>query len=471
MTILLTKTNFIHFMDCPCRMWLEKIHPKLVPPPDAALQRLFDQGNIVDEKAQELFPGGVTVQGFSFDGYENTKRAMASGVDVLYQPTIVADGLSCRADILVRSGNGWDLHEVKMSTKIDEVIYSDATFQTLCFERAGITINKTFVVCINNKYVRHGEIDVKQLFIDEDISQEVAERRERIEELIPKAKEVFNWGPALKPEYLNGCEDPRACEWIKIWTDNLPEDERVALLENCKASPKKELTPFHKDKEGIRKEIAGLQYPLYFFDYETHSSALPSFDGYRPYQQIPFQFSVYVIDEPGATPRIDDFLMKTFKDPVPHLLEAFRGIMGTQGTVISWYASFEKTRNQEMAEAHPEYATLLNDVNARTYDLMDIFKKGLYVDPACGGSNSLKAVMPVLVPELSYKTLAIQEGGTASASWAIVTDPKMPEAQRAKLYQDMIDYCRLDVYGMVRILEILGEKSRKVVVENMRIAE
>ncbi|MDO8490336.1 MAG: DUF2779 domain-containing protein [bacterium] len=451
-------------MDCPCRMWLEKIYPKLVPPPDAALQRIFDQGKSVDVKAQELFPGGVTVQGFNFDGYENTKRAMASGADVLYQPTIVADGLSCRADILVRSGNGWDLHEVKMSTKIDEENYCDATFQTLCFERAGIKINKIFLTYINNKYVRQGEIDVKQLFIDEDISHEVAARRSSIAELIPKAKEVFNWGTALKPEYFIGCKDPRTCEWVKIWTDTLPEDERATLLENCAALPTKKLPSFHVDREGIRKELAGLQYPLYFFDYETHSSALPSFDGYRPYQQIPFQFSVYVIDEPGATPRIDDFLMKTFEDPVPQLLGAFKSVMGTEGSVISWYAKFEKSRNQEMAELHPEYAELLNNVNERTYDLMDIFKNGLYVDPACGGSNSLKAVMPVLVPELSYKTLAIQEGGTASASWSIVTNPKLPEAQRVKLYQDMIEYCRLDVYAMVRILDVLRGISAQQVV-------
>ncbi len=168
-----------------------------------------------------------------------------------------------------------------------------------------------------------------------------------------------------------------------------------------------------------------------------------------------------VIDHPDATPRTHDFLMKTFEDPVLQLFEAFKSVMGTEGTVISWYASFEKTRNQEMAEAHPEYAALLNDVNERTYDLMDIFKNGLYADPACGGSNSLKAIMPVLVPELSYKSLVIQEGGTASASWALVTDPNMPQAKREKLYQDMIDYCRLDVYAMVRILEVLNEVSKR----------
>ncbi len=455
--MLLSKTNFVHYLDCPCRLWLEKMHKELVPPTDTATQRLFDQGNLVDEKAHELFPGGATVQGFNFDGYRNTQRALASNAKVLYQPTIVVDDLSCRADILVRSGDGWDLHEVKMSTSISDEHYNDATFQKMCFDRAGVKINKVFLTYINNKYVRKGEIDVKELFIDQDISEEVEARKVSVRDLAVQAQQVFGWGNVLKPEQVSTCKDPRNCEWIKLWADTLSESSRHVLFAEVPISPEKESSALHVDKQGIKEELDRLEYPLYFFDYETHSNVLPSFDGYRPYQQIPFQFSLYVIDAPGATPMIHDFLMKTFEDPVPALLEDFKSVMGTQGTVISWYAKFENGRNDEMALAHPEYAETLANVNERTYDLMDIFKKKLYVDPACGGSNSLKAVMPVLVPSLSYKNLAIQEGGTASASWAIVTDPAVAAKQRDQLYKDMIEYCRLDVYAMVKILDVLTE--------------
>ena len=455
--MLLTKSNFIHFMDCPCRLWLEKMHPELVPPPDAALERIFIQGRLIDETAQQLFPGGLAVEGYNIEGFENTKLALASDAEVLYQPTIVADGLSCRGDILVRSGDGWDLHEVKMSTHIEEDYYNDAVFQTICFERGGVKINKTFVTYVNNKYVRQGEIDIPQLFVDEDISHEVVKRRPHIEELIVKAKDVLTWGSVLTSEHISGCGSMKKCEWVKLWTDTLPEADRAALLADITLTPSKEFPPKYIDIDGIAQEIAALQYPLYFFDYETHSSAIPSFDGYRPYQQIPFQFSATVVDYPGATPVIHDFLAKTFHDPVPELLSAFKVVMGAEGTVISWHAPFEKSRNKEMAVAYPEYAALLYDVNERTYDLMDIFKKGMYVDPGFKGSNSLKKVMPVLVPELSYGDLVIQEGGTASASWAIVTDPELPQAEKDKLYQDMIDYCRLDVLGMVKILDVLVE--------------
>lgn len=441
-------------MECPCKLWIEKIHKELVPKVDVKTQNLFDQGNAVDAKAQELFPGGIQVQGFNFEGYENTKKALESDATVLYQPTIVVDGLTCRADILVRNNDGWDLHEVKMGTKIEKKHYNDATFQALCFEKAGVKINKVFLTHINNQYIKKGEINVQELFLDEEITEEVIALKPIVEELIPKAKAVFEWGDKLQSAHLYVCEHKKECEWTSIWAETLTKAEREELFVDFK-DDEKTILPKHIDKEQIQKELEKIQYPLYFFDYETFMTPIPAFDGHRPWQQVPFQFSVYVIEHPEATPETHDFLMETFNDPIPPLLEAFKNVMGKTGTVISWHAPFEMGRNKEMAEMHPEYAELLLDVNARTYDLIDIFKKGMYIDPAFGGSNGLKSVMPVLCPDLSYKNLNIQEGGTASASWVIVTDPKLSEDERKKLYKDMIDYCRLDVYGMVKILDFL----------------
>jgi hypothetical protein len=128
--------------------------------------------------------------------------------------------------------------------------------------------------------------------------------------------------------------------------------------------------------------------------------------------------------------------------------------------VIAWNAVFEKARNEEMAVAFPEHADFLRGINNRLFDLMLIFRKKMYVEPEFGGSASLKNVMPALIPDLSYKNLNIQDGGDASASWPILTDPKLPEEQRKKLHKDMIDYCRLDVYGMVKILELLHKVAR-----------
>ncbi|MBU0645858.1 DUF2779 domain-containing protein [Patescibacteria group bacterium] len=442
-------------MDCPCKLWLEKVHKELMPPIDPALQNLFDKGNMVDAKAQELWPGGVVVKGFNFEGYENTLKAMESGAEIIYQPTIVADGLTCRADVLVRADDGWDLHEVKAKSSISKENYYDATFQSICFARAGIKLDKIFITYLNKEYIKDGEIDLEKLFIDEEVTGEVAKLTESVEEKILEAKAVFEWGTKLKPEHIKHCEHRKACEWTGYWAETLSQKERDELFADVEDDV---VLPLHIDKKAIKKELEKLEYPLYFFDYETYSTPIPDFDGHWPWLQVPFQFSVYVLEYEGATPETHDFLMETFEDPIPSLLKAFAEVMGPTGTVISWHAIFEKSRNEEMAKLHPEYAEILQSVNERTYDLIEIFKQRMYLDPAFGGSSSLKAVMPVLCPDLSYDNLNIHEGGTASMSWPILTDPSLPKKKREQLYRDMIDYCRLDVYGMVRIVEELKKK-------------
>ena len=85
------------------------------------------------------------------------------------------------------------------------------------------------------------------------------------------------------------------------------------------------------------------------------------------------------------------------------------------------------------------------------FDLMQIVKQGHYVDSRFGGSASIKKVLPVVVPELSYKNLNIQEGGTASSSWPVLTNPATPADQKAQLKKDMLEYCALDTFAMVEI--------------------
>jgi hypothetical protein len=203
-----------------------------------------------------------------------------------------------------------------------------------------------------------------------------------------------------------------------------------------------------------------LVYPIYFLDYETFASPLPPFDGTRPWQKIVFQYSLYVKKEPGAKAEQKEFLAEKDENPVPAMVAQLRRDIGTKGTVIVWYAAFEVPRNKEIGEDYPEYAEFMEAVNSRVYDLMVIFKKKLFVDGGFHGSSSIKAVLPIMVPELSYKELAIQEGGTASASWPMLIDPRTSAAERGKLKIDMLLYCGLDTFAMVRILENL-EKAVK----------
>jgi hypothetical protein len=303
-----------------------------------------------------------------------------------------------------------------------------------------------------------------------------------VEADVPRALAVLKWKKDPDETHLLACKNPVTCKNIRYWLrDLLPsrlselltelppkmvsemiEEEVVAspqltqkFLKTMKVRTPEQRWPKSIDVEAIGEELAGLEYPLHFLDYETYGPAIPPFDDFSPYQQTPFQFSVIVVPKPGAEAIRNDFLKATFEDPVPELVAQLRKAIGDKGTVLVWNERFEKGCNEQMAKRMPEYADFLMDVNSRVYDLMSVFKKKHYRLPEFKASSSLKIVLPTLIPKLSYKDLEIQGGTLASASWPIVADPKAPPEARTKLYQDMVDYCHRDTDGMVKILEHL----------------
>lgn len=461
-------------------LWLSKNRPELLPDDDAEKERIMAAGREVDEFAKKLFPKGVEIKSFNQAGWEDTQQAILDGAKILIQPTAVDGQLAARADILVagKEPGTFDINEVKMATKVKPEYLFDLGFQKVCFENAGIKIGRLKLVHINGDYVRRGEIDVKKLFEVEDITDEVEEKMAEIKDEIERALKVVEYTEEPDLRLINACTNPKYCEYIEYYSKMsegvypLAENIRLThlahllereILDHTKVSPALlEKVGFEApvefttiNVEGINHELGKLQYPLYFFDYETYSSAIPPFDGTKPYQQIPFQYSLHVQEAPGAELEHREFLGDKYENPVPDLLEKLASHVGEKGSVVVWYAPFETGRNKEMAAEHPEFADLLHSINERMFDLMLIFKfkNQLYTKSEFRKLASLKIILPVLVPELSYKDLNIREGGTASASWPIMTSPATAPAEREKLRHDMIEYCKRDTYAMVALLE------------------
>jgi hypothetical protein len=462
---LLTKSSFVHFLECSIRLWFEKVRPDLLPPESEAQKWLFEQGRMVDDLARKLHPGGVLIEELNRTGFQKTLRAIQRGATVLYQPTAIGDGLSARADILVKRGRDrWDILEVKMATKVDEREkhhISDLAFQRFAFERAGIRIGRTFLIHVNRQFVRKGKIDARKFFIETDVSEAVGKISGEVERLIPEARKALQWPKLLTAKQVSACPSLATCEWAEAWLKTLSRSVRTKLLTAVGTEdaiellkPAAERWPERVDREAVRSELARLRYPIHFLDYETYGPAIPPFNGYHPYEAIPFQFSVYVLPKPGAKPIIHDFLAVAFKDPTEDLIEALRKAIGRSGSVLAWHASYERGRNTMLAKRHPAHADFLLGMNERMYDLKIPFKNA-YVLPAFRGGASLKDVMPALFPELSYENLAIREGGAASAAWPRLTDPGVTERERRKLKADLITYCQRDVYGMVKLFQLL----------------
>lgn len=455
----------------------------------------FDEGHEVDDLARKLFAGGFEVQEYNEQGWKNTKAAIKDGHRILYQPTAVAGKITCRADILVYHAKSrkWDLYEVKSSASVKDEHYWDVGFQRLCFEKAGIPIGKTFLVHIDRDFVRNGDVDPEAFFIKSDITEDVWRLLPEVTEEIPHALAVLSSESKPGASHLGACVGPKKCKFLPLYIDKIPvptlrelhryiEKKRMsALLEAGMVMPKHVPKAYleslgrvsvpdphrppeiHINAAGIRRTLAKLEYPLFFLDYETVGPAIPPFDGYRPYQHTPFQYSLDIVRKPGAKVEHYEYLADSFEDPVPGLVKDLKKHLGPKGTVISWFATFESGRNDLMGLRCPEYAAYLRGVNRRMFDLMLVFKgrDALYSHSNFGGSASLKKVLPVLLPELAYDDLAIQEGGTASNSWFELTGSALKAAEKKQLRKDMLAYCERDTYAMVEILRLLEKLSSK----------
>ena len=209
------------------------------------------------------------------------------------------------------------------------------------------------------------------------------------------------------------------------------------------------------DKKAIAKELGELTFPLHFIDYETYAPALPQFDRFSPYDHIPLQYSVHIVGAPGEEPIHCDFLHSRRDDPTASFLHSLEQHVGSFGAIIVWNKSFESQVNDRIAHRIPEARGYLAEVNDRMYDLKDIFAKQYFVHRELLGKLSIKKVLPVLAPELTYSTLAIQKGATAALAWGQLLSGELSDKESAKLGGELRAYCALDSYGMVAIWRAL----------------
>ncbi|OGL66702.1 hypothetical protein A2856_02975 [Candidatus Uhrbacteria bacterium RIFCSPHIGHO2_01_FULL_63_20] len=489
---MLTKSNFIKFLECSCQLWLVKNMPHLLPPIDAALQRLFDEGNKVDLFAKKLFPRGVEIAGFNEAGARNTAAAIAKGATVLFQPTFTGNGITCRCDILVKRGRSWDLYEVKSSTGQKGTHVMDLAFQRICLEESGIRVGKTFLVHVNNQYVRRGKVDPFGVLTTVNLTQEVKAALPVARTQVARAKKTLALSTKAGLDLLKACSAPGSCPYLPLYAGTILHEDAYAIAPGLPRARLRELlargviapkdvppdlleslggaAAFRRsrakkpvvsiDREGLAREFAELEYPLHFLDYETFASAIPDFDGYRPYQQAVFQYSLHVLRKPVGRLEHKEFLHDASTDPAKPVAAALARDIGPVGSVIVWNERFEASRNEELARLVPSLRAPLRSINERMYDLMQVVKRGLYLDSRFEGSASLKKVLPVVVPSLSYGSLNVRNGEMAAAGWPELTHPRTSAKRKKALRRDLLAYCRLDTLAMVEIFKKFSEASK-----------
>jgi predicted RecB family nuclease len=204
--------------------------------------------------------------------------------------------------------------------------------------------------------------------------------------------------------------------------------------------------------------LSKLKYPLYFTDFETVKPAIPRFARMRPYDHIPFQWSVHVQWQPGAAPEHIEFLATDTSDPRPALISALTDALGDGGSIVVYHQQFESQRLSELASWLPEFSSRITKIQRRLWDLLPIIRNHVY-HPAFGGSYSLKWVLPALVPEMTYEGVEVADGQAAGLAWESLVHRELGEMERERLMQALLNYCRRDTLAMIRLLETLRHVS------------
>jgi hypothetical protein len=477
---MINKSLYKLYLTCPEEAWLSYHEPSRTLALDEETLFRMRQGQEVDVFAQELFKDKKVL-----------KELKILDKEIHFQYRSEADGFLAIADIVAIDSvtNTIDIFEVKASSDYKKVVgeyTDDAAFQCQVFERQGFTIGNVFIIYLNPTFVYDGTlIKANAFFRHPNITAEV---HKQLAEVKAKAEELKHYLTLPEPEaHLKYCSNKRDCTFFhKHHAHLLPPNRSVFDLNDIRSAKLKPLIEANildildipndfklADKQRqqvnitqqnqiifdeikIKNELKNLRYPLYFLDYETINLVFPQHAGYKPYGQVVFQYSLHILESPTAELQHKEYIASSLQEPIPNLLTQLQNdLKQDNGSVIVWNKPFEATRNKEMAAIYPAFAPFLDNINERIFDLMIVFQKRMYQHPAFKGSHSIKNILPVLVPQFSYKKLVIQNGIQANTTWYRNVTVETDTLQKAETFKHLLAYCHLDTLAMVEIFRIL----------------
>ena len=482
MTMHLSKSRFTTGLQCHKLLWW-RVHepeaPEVVLGP--AQQAIFDQGHLVGERACEEFPGGVRVvasHGNFARRLEQARVAMQAGAPAIFEASFAEDDIFVAVDVLERTPRGWTIVEVKSSTKVKPQHLPDAAIQTHVVRRAGLRVERVELMHLNRE-CRFPELG--NLFARVDVTEDVEALIPALPGTAADQRHMLN-GPLPEIPVGRHCQKPYPCPFVaRCWPSRPAHHVSTLYRMGGKAADleARGYTTIHQlpadvdltviaDRQrravqgdrliaeaSLREALVAFRPPYAVLDFETVQLAIPFWDGCRPYDQVPAQFSCHVVSESGAIAH-HAWLADGPGDPRPEmavrLMEACRDV----AVVVAYNASFEAAVLHDLADAVPEHAVALAVIEARLVDALPLVREHVY-HPAFGGSFSLKAVLPALVSGVGYDGLEIADGGVASRELRrlMFEGDTLSADERKRVRDALLQYCAVDTLGVVRLLERL----------------
>jgi len=469
---VITKSDFLEFLDSPIHLWADKHNVIKNKAPSEYDHHMMMQGQTVEKEAKK-FIESVILPTFPMG-------------KLLWQQTFVWKNFQARADAIIHDlgDDSFHLFEIKSSTKEKMEQIEDVAFQTIVIEEH-LMIKNVNLVMLNKDYIRDDSLEIEKLFVSSDVTEKVNAIKGKIKELMADAQKAVE---AKSPDKLENCLKPETCPCSDLCHPNLPEFS-IFDIPNLSAKKTRELqkmgivamekipddfplsprqkqivevikakTP-HLDKSSVTSLLNSFEFPLYFLDYESFDPAIPMHRGHKPYQHIPFQFSLHIVLQNGEISH-EEFLFLEKGDPSKKLVEHLQKHIGEKGTVLVWNKAFEIGRNEDLAKMFPEHSDFLLNVNQRIFDLGEIVSKNHFIHHDFKGSWSIKKVLPVMAPELTYENLPIHKGDQAMMQWQKIVFETMDEENKNRVTKELLEYCKLDTFAMVRIWEEMRKLAK-----------
>ena len=487
----LSKSKYCLGVQCKKILWLDKNHPE--EREESNNESILENGNEVGELAKNIFGFHIDVN-FSENLKEmikDTEKLLKLDKVVITEASFVYENNFCSVDILKKDGKTFEIYEVKSATKVKDINLDDISYQTYILLSLGYNVTKCSLVHLNGNYVRNGELELDKLFKIEDVTNMVLSKQDDVKNNIKEINEYMN-NLKEKDEVSIKCFEPYKCPYFNYCTGHLNKQnvfninglfkkKKIELykkgiityedLLNSDISDKYKdiikielgLSEPYINKDNIKEFLNSLSYPLYFLDFETFTEPIPKFDGIRPYMQIPFQYSLHYIEKDGGKLLHKEFLAEDGIDPRRSLAERLTQDIPMNVCTLAYNMSFEKTIIKNLAELYPDLSEHLMNIHDNMKDLMIPFKDDYYTKNRYG-FYSIKYVLPSLFPDdpsLNYQNLeGVHNGGEASSSFANMS--KLSKENQDKLRDNLLKYCYLDTYAMVKVLEKLKEITEDV---------
>jgi hypothetical protein len=492
----LSKSKIIAYRQCPKRLWLEVHKPELRD--DSASEVVFQIGNHVGDVARNIYD--VKGNGEFIDIHElGHQQAIArsavlleSGEVPVFEAGMVAGGALAYADVMLPDPQdgviAWKMIEVKSSTSVHDYHRDDIAVQAHVAASAGVRLSSVSLAHIDSSFVYPGDSDYRGLLKENDLTDEALSRSDEVKQWIDDAQAVAELPDEPKIATGPHCSSPLDCGFSgysnqgKVWPEyplsalprfsrkNRDLMERLGI-EDLRQVPDEYLsgnqvrvkehtasgTVFF-DADGAAADLAAHGFPAYFLDFETAMFAVPIWKGTRPYQQIPFQFSLHILDEGGSLHHTG-FLDLSGNDPSRDFALSLIDLCDEYGPVFVYNAGFEKMVMVNLAARFPDLGPALEAIIDRVVDLLPV-ARNRYYHPSQHGSWSIKAVLPAAIPELSYDQLeGVQDGTMAVSAFMGAIDPATSSESKLEIENQLFSYCRLDTFAMVRLWQFFSGRN------------